>query len=217
MSEYLQDHRPTHSPQLADAQTPCEQGWTRGMVTTKKSISHRAMDFARDESGTTIVEFSITFLLLISIALSVFEFSYLKAREVVLDRATDNAFRELRLGLIPEPNHDKVKTAICEDELAAQVLWDCEDNLLLEVREVPKSNWNIAMDGPICLDTTPAEDYEPPIVFTPGAENQLMVARACLIQRPVFLSIEALFPFRRYDERGNFSLISKSAFVNEPS
>ncbi len=173
-------------------------------------------NWSKNEDGATLVEFAIVVPLLFLVFFLTLEFSYLKVREVALDRATDEAFRELRLGLIADPSHDKVKARICANALAF-LLPDCENNLLLEVREVPKSNWDISTNDPICLDTTPTEDYEPPIVFTEGAENQMMIARACLIQQPILPLFDFVRSIRRYDEQGNFALISRAAFVNEPS
>ncbi|MEM6890990.1 MAG: TadE/TadG family type IV pilus assembly protein [Pseudomonadota bacterium] len=182
----------------------------------RPSWQSKIRHWLRDESGATLVEFTIIVPTLFMVFFLTAEFSYLKVREVALDRSTDRAFRELRLGLIDDPTHDKMKIEICSDELAF-LLPNCLENLLLEVREVPKTDWSINTGDPICLDTTPAEDYEPPIVFTAGVENQMMVARACLIQRSIFPVFELVRSIGRYDEFGNFALISKTAFVNEPS
>lgn len=185
---------------------------------TRRTLLDHAASWWRDESGAHLVEYAIAapFLLLVFFVMT--EFSYLKIREVALDRATDMAFRELRLGLIENPTHDKVKAAICTEGVAQVLLRDCDENLLLEVRQVPKTDWSIgAAESPNCLDTTPAEDYAPPIEFSAGADSQMMIARACLIQNPIFPPFEYVMSIRRYDELGNFALISKSAFVNEPS
>lgn len=179
---------------------------------------HRRMrNWLRDESGTMMVELAITAPLLFLLFFITVEFSYLKVRQISLDHVTDVTFRELRLGLIPDADHDTVKAEICDKALAQLLLWDCSDNLLLEVREVAKSDWSINAADPICLDTTPEEDYEPPIVFTTGIENQMMIARTCLIQRSLFPPMQMLMSIPRYDDLGNFAVVSKSAFVNEPS
>ena len=171
----------------------------------------------RGESGASMVEFTITAPLLFLLFFVTVEYGYLKVREIALDRVTDETFRELRLGLITDANHETVKAAICSKRLAGVVLIDCADNLLLEVRSVPKSDWSIQMNAnPNCLDTSPPKDYEPPIDFSPGAQNQLMIARTCLIQRPLFPPFEWTRALARYDNQGNFALFSKSAFVNEP-
>ena len=60
------------------------------------------------------------------------------------------------------------------------------------------------------------DGYEPPIVFSAGIENQLMIARACLVQKSLFPPIPMLASLPRYDDFGNFALVSRSAFVNEP-
>ena len=89
--------------------------------------------------------------------------------------------------------------------------------MFLEVRQVPKSDWSInAFERPLCLDTSD-EDFDPPIVFNPGVENEMMIARACLVHNPILPLFEAVLSIKRYDEQGNFALVSKSAFVNEPS
>lgn len=204
-SEYLQT-----KPRCGD--TCCSKDTRQ-----ERTLRNRMARWWRKENGAVLVEYAIAAPFLLLVFFVIVEFSYLKVREVALDRATDMAFRELRLGLIEDPTHDKVKEAICADGVARILLRNCSDNLLLEVRQVPKTDWSIGAGDPICLDTTPAEDYEPPIVFTPGTDSQMMVARACLIQNPVFPPFEYVMSIQRYDDAGNFALISKSAFVNEPT
>ncbi|WP_171123718.1 MULTISPECIES: TadE/TadG family type IV pilus assembly protein [unclassified Ruegeria] len=180
-------------------------------------IARRTRRWWRDEDGTTLVEFSVCLPLLLLFLFITLEFSYLIVRQVALDRSTDETFRELRLGLISDPTHEKVKTAICAKSLAQVSLWDCDENLLLEVRQVEKSDWEFNLNGRAnCLNTSPPDGYEPPIDFTEGTENQLMIARACLVQRSLFPPMPMLASLRRYDDLGNFALISRSAFVNEP-
>ncbi len=180
------------------------------------SLANRLKNGWRDETGTTLVEYSLCLPVLLLFLFITLEFSYLIMRQVSLDRATDETFRELRLGLISEPDHEKVKTAICAKPLARVVLWRCDENLLLEVRQVEKSDWSLNLAGVLCIDTTPPDGYEPPIVFSAGIENQLMIARACLVQKSLFPPIPMLASLPRYDDFGNFALVSRSAFVNEP-
>ncbi len=183
---------------------------------TISSLASRLKNGWRDETGTTLVEYSLCLPVLLLFLFITLEFSYLIMRQVSLDRATDETFRELRLGLIPEPDHEKVKTAICTKPLARIVLWRCDENLLLEVRQVEKSDWSLNLADVLCIDTTPPDGYEPPIVFSAGIENQLMIARACLVQNSIFPPIPMLASLPRYDDLGNFALVSRSAFVNEP-
>ncbi|MEM9394952.1 MAG: TadE/TadG family type IV pilus assembly protein [Pseudomonadota bacterium] len=171
----------------------------------------------RDESGASVVEFGLMAPLLFLLFFTTLEFSYMKVREISLDRATDQTFRELRLGLIDDPDHAKVKAAICANVISTLTLPDCEANLILEVREVPKGNWSLPAEDPNCIDTSPPDDYEPPISFTPGTENQLMVARACLVHSPLLPPFGFVASIRRFDDQGNYGLVSRAAFVNEPS
>ncbi|WP_170755288.1 TadE/TadG family type IV pilus assembly protein [Ruegeria lacuscaerulensis] len=176
----------------------------------------RLRNWRKKEAGAVLVEYAFCLPLLLLICYMTLEFSFLKMRQISLDRVTDQTFRELRLGLIPDPDHEKVKDAMCAKPLARFILWNCSDNLLLQVREVERSVWNLDLGQTNCLDTTPEDGYMPPIDFSTGIENQLMVARACLIQGSLFPPINALRSLPRYDEFGNFALVSKSAFVNEP-
>lgn len=180
-------------------------------------IAQRVRHLLRNESGASAVEFALTVPLLFLLFFVTLEFSYMKVREIALDRATDETFRQLRLGLIADPDHDKVKTAICANSLSTLVLRDCDANLILEVREVPKTNWALPADLANCINTEPPDGYEPPIFFSAGAENQLMVARACLIHRPLLPPFGFVSSINRYDDQGNYGLVSRSAFVNEPS
>ena len=171
----------------------------------------------RDESGASVVEFGLMAPLLFLLFFTTLEFSYMKVREISLDRATDQTFRELRLGLIDDPDHAKVKASICANSLSTLILPDCSSNLILEVREVPKANWSLPGGNPNCIDTSPPDDYEPPIFFSAGTENQLMVARACLVHRPLLPPFAFVMSINRFDDQGNYGLVSRSAFVNEPS
>lgn len=196
-------------------------GFQKHLVSKRRKllprIEHRLRYWVRDESGASIVELSLMAPLLFLVFFTTLEFSYMKVREVSLDRATDEAFRDLRLGLIDDPDHEKVKAAICANRISTLTLPDCATNLILEVREVPKGNWTLPGGEPNCIDTTPPDGYEPPIVFSAGTENQLMVARACLVHTPIMPPFGFVSSIRRYDAEGNYGLVSRAAFVNEPS
>ncbi|MDJ0858422.1 MAG: pilus assembly protein [Dinoroseobacter sp.] len=186
-------------------------------MSLRARLTHGLRTWARDESGASMLEVSLVAPLLFLAFFTTLEFSYMKVREISLDRATDQTFRELRLGLINDPDHEKVKAAICANTISRLTLPDCATNLILEVREVPKANWSLPGEDPNCINTAPPEGYEPPIFFSAGAENQLMVARACLVHRPIMPPFGFVASIRRFDDQGNYGLVSRAAFVNEPS
>ncbi|WP_170783514.1 TadE/TadG family type IV pilus assembly protein [Ruegeria lacuscaerulensis] len=196
------------------AKIPTPSAATHGRA--NGTFFQRIRGWRKNEDGAVLVEYALCLPLLLLMLFLTLEFAHLKMRQISLDRVTDQTFRELRLGLIPNPDHDSVKDAMCAKTLARIILWDCSESLLLQVREVERSVWNLDLGQTNCLDTTPEDGYMPPIDFTAGIENQLMIARACLIQRSLFPPINALRSLPRYDEFGNFALVSKSAFVNEP-
>lgn len=185
-------------------------------VHAHRSFWQRVRNWRKNEAGAVLVEYSICLPFLLFAAYLTFEFSFLKMRQFSLDRVTDQAFRELRLGLIDDPDHDKVKDAMCEKPLARFILWNCSNTVRLQVVEVEQGVWDLDLDELDCVDLMPPDDYNPEIEFDEVKPSQLMIARSCILQRGLFPPINALSSLPRYDSLGNFALVSRSAFVNEP-
>ena len=173
------------------------------------SFQNRLAAFWSDSGGNAAMEFVVLFPFLMFMLFSIAEAGVLMARTVMLERGLDIAVRDLRLGATPGVTHDIIKNQICD---AAFLLGACEDVVLLELS--PLTNFNSFTAGEAqCVDRT--SDVEPMTNFDPGSRSQIMFIRACLIVDPIFpgMGLGAMLPV---DASGGYSIVTQSAFVNEP-
>ena len=164
----------------------------------------------REETGTATVEFVIVFPFFLGLMLSMFELSLITMRETMLERALDLTVREIRLETGAAPQHDEIKTRVCE---RAPVIPDCEKNLRLEMVQVDPRAWTLPDAEFDCVDRS--QDVQPVRTFVNGMENDLMLLRACAKFSPVFPGA-GLGKKLSKDGAGMAALIATSAFVQEP-
>lgn len=163
-----------------------------------------------DETGAVIADFAIMLPVFVMFLLSSFEMSFMSFRQTMLERGLDLAVRDLRLGLVEDPTHAKVKDRICA---YSGFLPDCENGLRLEMEPVDLRAYTSLPPSVDCVDKS--EDIEPVRSFVPGGSNELMVLRACIKVAPVFPTV-GLGEQITKDGNGDMSLMSITAFVNEP-
>ncbi len=166
--------------------------------------------FAKEEKGSSTVEFAMMFPLIVIIMISSFELGILMVRQVLLDRAVDLAVREVRLSHITPVTHDKLKNAICEHAVA---LPNCLEDMRIEMRRLDLLAWS---DPPTTTECVDREDRGRPLSsFQQGAANQLMLVRVCSIFDPTFphLSLSRALATQSDDTYG---LVAVSSFVMEP-
>lgn len=175
------------------------------------SIFRRARAWARDESGSAVVDFAIMFPIFLMFMLSSVEMGMMTFRQTMLERGLDMAVRDLRLGTGGTPTHDSIKDAICD---YSGFLPDCSNSLRLEMRPVNLRAYAALPDAITCVDKS--EDVQPVHQFVNGGANGLMVLRACIKITPVFPNI-GFGSQMEVDGNGDMALYSVSAFVNEPS
>ena len=102
-----------------------------------------------------------------------------------------------------------VKTSICS---GAVVLADCENALTLEMIPI-RTVADYPTDGARCIDRAVA--IAPVLRYTAGARSEQVFVRACFV-------VSAMTPFLGLglglpkDATGAYSIVSKSAFANEP-
>jgi Flp pilus assembly protein TadG len=166
--------------------------------------------FGRTERGSATVEFVILFPAFMTILLSGIETSVLMTRQLMLERSLDMVMREIRIGTMTKPTHDEVKQELCKRAL---VIPHCMSAVMLEMRTVDTTTWNVPLDGKSCVDRT--EEVNVPQNFVPGQRNNLMMVRACAVFDPWFPTsgLGAQLP---RDASGGYRLIATSGFVNEP-
>ncbi|WP_272006673.1 TadE/TadG family type IV pilus assembly protein [Roseovarius sp. ZX-A-9] len=166
--------------------------------------------FRREESGSASVEFVLVFPVFLALIIMSLELSMITLRHVMLERGLDIAVREIRLGTGTSPTHDAIKDRICEEAL---IINECSDSLRLEM--VPSDMRNLVTLGGEVMCTEREEQGEPVLSFTPGQQNQLMFLRACLKYDPIFPAWH-LASRLESDPSGQLSIVSMSAFVQEP-
>ena len=161
-----------------------------------------------DDGGAASIEFVVLFPALMYCLFGMAEIGTLMVRQVMLERGVDIAVRDIRLGL-PGLGYDSVKAKICD---AAFLLGSCEEVLRLEF--TPLSAGGGLPAGPVrCVDR--AEEIQPMVDFDPGAREEIVLVRACLVADPVFpgTGLGAMLP---RDASGGYAIVVTSAFMNEP-
>lgn len=170
----------------------------------------RLSKFHRDESGSATIEFVLYFTVMFVILATSVEIANINLRHAMLERAVDVAVRDIRLNTGSVPTFQEVRTQICEE---ANVLDECETNLMLEMKQVDPENFTSLPEAPDCINSQ--QDPRPVRQFEPGQDNDLMLIRACLKYKPMLPTA----PFAKgidTDEDGYAKLIVRSAFVQEP-
>jgi Flp pilus assembly pilin Flp len=162
-----------------------------------------------DRAGAAAVEFALIVPVLVLITLSTFEAGWYMVQTIMLDRAVDRTVRELRVGSFANPTQTSMRQRICQE---AMVLIDCTENLTVELVPVTTPA-SYPQDRARCIHR--ASPIKPVLRFVPGGRSQTMFVRACYVVSP-FTPGMALGLAMAKDENGDFRLISKSAFMNEP-
>ena len=174
------------------------------------SVSALLSRFSRSEDGSGTVEFAIVFPAMLLFMLSGVELGMITLQHSMLERAMDQTVRDIRLGTGTAPQYDQIKADICE---RAGFIEDCANNLHLEMIQLDPRNWAGISPDPTCTDQS--EEVAPVRIFVNGAENELMIMRACAKINPVFPTT-GLGKNVNKDGAGQFALVSVSAFVQEP-
>jgi Flp pilus assembly protein TadG len=175
------------------------------------SLGFHIRHFARSDDATATMEFVITFPIIMMLFIAVFETSMIMTRQVMMERMLDQAVRILRLanGLTVTPAD--IRTAICDN---TDLLPDCETLLTIDLREVPRSTYAVPSDQDMCIERADATATVNN-AFSTGADNELMMVRACMI-------IDRILPFSGFglnltrDDSGGLHMMAASVFVNEP-
>jgi len=183
------------------------------MITQKlKELGSR---FARDERGTASVEFVIIFPVFFTFFLASYEAGMISARHVMLERPVDFAVRDVRIGVMPDPDRQQLRERICD---VALIIPNCEEQLELEMIQRDPMNWAPIPSTVRCVDRGDLENDNSDIEMT--ANNQLLFLRACVRIDP-FLPTTGIGKaiVESNDSTaaaGSYALISTAAFVVEP-
>ena len=175
-----------------------------------RSIRTRLRRFTRQCDGTATVEFAIMFPIVISMLIMGAEAGWTAVQRIALERAMDLTAREVRLGRLPaNTSHAQFRTLVCGNSI---LLADCEERLLLEMREIDDVTWAFPTDRGACIDL--ADTVTPVTPFTVGSDNSVMYLRACYLVRPIFPTT-ALGLHLPLDASGMYALRTTTGFVAE--
>lgn len=177
------------------------------MMTALRRFLKRA---AREERGAATVPFVLFVPVFMVLIFSSMELGFVMMRHVMLERALDLTVRDLRLGRIVAPSHDKILTRLCAH---SALLPNCEKSVLLELRRIAAEDWTPFETGPTCVDRT--AEVQPVTEFNEGSTNDLMLVRACVKVDPLMPTTGLGLALTK-DKSGAYALVTSAAFVNEP-
>ena len=166
-----------------------------------------------DESGNANLEFVALFPLIILLFCSAFEAGTLSIRQVMLDSATHDVVRHLRLASNTPPTRDTLTSLVCD---RARVFPDCANSVSVELAAVDTTTWNIDRGAMGCNNRTADGIFKPATQYIGGDNNDLMILRICAVFEPVFPTVGLGAAITRINAT-DYAIVSVSAFVNEPT
>lgn len=177
----------------------------------RNGVMRRLAALWRREDGVAAIEFVLMVPLLLAVFMSAFECGLLMTRSILLEHAVDVTMRELRLG-----HFGKVTNALLKDEICRRtiIFADCSRNITVQLDRISETTWAIPTPPPTCVNRN--DEAEPVVDFDAGGDNDLMLVRVCVSLPAIFPGMGLAFSLPE-DELGNYALVSRSAFVVEPS
>lgn len=177
-------------------------------------LAERVARFQRDEAGTSTLEFTILFPVVILIFLAALEVGLWSTRQVMLEHGLDQTVREVRLGAIREPDHRGLIDRVCAH---AGIIPDCENQLRLQMIPTSVTDHNPAeVNGAYaCRDRN--EDANAALLnfANTGSNNELMVLRVCALFDPLVAHLSVGKSVKKEDG-GGVALYAASGYVMEP-
>ena len=171
--------------------------------------------FRRDEDGGPTVEFALVFFPFMLLAVSAFELGLLMTRHVMLERGMTMAMRQVGINTGTQLNEDQIKAMVCN---SAGIIPNCTTQLKLEMIAIDMFEQNAVGPETIprradCVDHN--DPFALPRNFRNGAENQVMMVRACARLVPMLPEMGLGWFLSRMDS-GYYRVVSTTAFVMEP-
>lgn len=166
--------------------------------------------FVRSDGASSAIEFAVIAPVLLAIVFSTFEFGWTVIQKNLLDRAVDLSIRSIRVGDASAPKTmTDLRTNVCAKTI---LLKDCAKSLIIEMTDI--TNSAVPTSATPCINKS--SKIEPVVNFTPGGRGSIMYVRFCWTTKPIspLIGLAALSPT---DGKGNYFIISASAFVNEPA
>jgi hypothetical protein len=173
--------------------------------------------FLKDERGTATIEFLLVFPTIFLIFTASFESSLYMAKYVMFERSIDLVMREVRLGNATGMTHQLLKESICKSGMLVRSKADCLSRMRLWMQPVNTANFDIQLPDTVCVEkASEVNDEEPPAnEFAYGVDNDIMLLRVCMKERPIFPTTAVSVKMPREDD-GSVAMIVTTVFVNEP-
>ncbi|RPE72011.1 TadE-like protein [Pacificibacter maritimus] len=167
--------------------------------------------YAARDDGSSTIEFSIIFPLFMFILMGGYEVGYYTVSSATLDRGLDMAVRDVRLGRMQTVDIATLKSTVCD---YSSYVRDCEENIHIALEPVNADDFVAPKSYAQCKDRK--AKVEPATVFKDGAENELMLVRACVLVDPIFPTTWLGAHLQRSEGSG-YAMVSTAGFVNEPN
>lgn len=164
----------------------------------------------RSEDGTSSVEFALVFPFIFYFFGLGAEIGLYQLQQVMFERGVDIVVRDLRLGDESLQDPEVLVQRICDETF---VIGNCVNDLNLDMQQVEVSTYRGPDQAITCVNRT--EEARPVISMVPGAGNDVMIMRFCLLIDPVFNNW-GLGKIMPRAEGGGVPLYAQTFYVNEP-
>ncbi|WP_208348444.1 TadE/TadG family type IV pilus assembly protein [Pseudaestuariivita rosea] len=183
------------------------------MIAMITKLKRHLRQFGKDEQGTATLEFVLAFPLIMTIFLASYEASFTMLKGVFLERSTDIAVRQLRLGNPNLTNAEDLEGFICSQ---LSIVADCDESIEVALQSVDTATWSPRPTNIPCRQRN--EEIVPLLqpTFDSGASNELMFVRVCVKIKPFFGNATAFGLGEIRPAGADFNIIATTAFVNEP-
>jgi hypothetical protein len=158
--------------------------------------------FFRSDRAAVTAEFVIGFPVLFLMFLVTIELTFLMVRSTLLQQALEVTMRDVRLGNIVNPTVIELEEEVCSKISVP----DCDSSMVLEFTRIDQATFAMPASQAPCTRRSPEimQARASEVYFT-GAQNELMVVRACLV-------VDTVTPMMG----DAFEIFARTAFVNEP-
>lgn len=173
--------------------------------------------FLRDDSGEATIEFLFVFPIIFLIFTASVESSVYMAKYVMFDRAVDLTVRQLRLGTLTDATSATLKRVICKSGTLYSDINDCVNSMRIWMQPVNTGTFQMAAPPSACVDKSqPINTDEPPAnEFAYGSDNDIMLMRICMKEKPMFPTTAVSVQMPRQSD-GTVAMFVTTTFVNEP-
>lgn len=179
-----------------------------------RNLSRSIRTWVGRQEGAVTVEFVVIVPFLLSLFFASVDVGISMLRQVMLDRAMDLAVREVRLGRVPNDGSVTMAQLICERTM---LLPDCINNIAVEMQPIDTATFAGLTPTVQCVNRELA--LTPSVTFNVGAGGQaqeLMLIRTCVAADP-FIQLTGFFTAMPINPEGEYVVVSRGIFVNEPA